>query len=316
MALFLNEADVGQMLNMRDTLEAVEGVFKAQAAGEATNQPRRRVRARGAVLNVMSGAVSSSGYLGLKAYTVARGKAHFHVSLYDADSGELLALMEADRLGQMRTGAASGVATKYLSRPNSRVVGVYGTGWQAHTQLEAIAVVRQIDLVKVYSRSEANRSRFCSEMKTRLKNVELTAVDAPEKAAADADIISTITTSRDPVLSGAWIRPGTHVNASGSNSLLRREIDDEVVKRASMIVVDDLDQARIEAGELLSPVEKGITPWERVHTLREVIGGGLNARKNDDEITLFKSLGVAIEDIAVAGIVYRRAVQNGLGKEF
>jgi ornithine cyclodeaminase/alanine dehydrogenase-like protein (mu-crystallin family) len=316
MALFLTEADVSQLLNMQDALEAVEGVFKAQAAGEATNQPRRRVRARGAVLNVMSGAVSATGHLGLKAYTVARGKAHFHLSLYDADSGELLAFMEADRLGQMRTGAASGVATKYLSRPNSHVVGVYGTGWQAQTQLEAIAGVREIDLVKVYSRSEANRSRFCSEMKTRLKNVEVTAVDAPEKAATDVDIILTITSSRDPVLSGAWIRPGTHINAAGSNSLLRREIDDEVVKRASMIVVDDLDQARIEAGELLSPVEKGIIVWERVHALREVIGGGLKARQNDDQITLFKSLGVGIEDIAVAGIVYRRAVQSGLGKEF
>jgi ornithine cyclodeaminase/alanine dehydrogenase-like protein (mu-crystallin family) len=207
------------------------------------------------------------------------------------------------------------VATKYLSRPESRVVGIYGTGWQAITQLEAIASVRRIDRVKVFSRSEANRSRFCSETKERLANVEVVPVDSPEKVAAEADIISTITSSRDPVVSGTWLKPGSHVNAAGSNSLLRREIDDEVVKRASLVVVDDLEQARIEAGDLLSPIEKGIISWERVHTLREVVGGG-PGRKDDGQITLFKSLGVAIEDIAVAGIVYKRAVQRGIGKEF
>src|SRR5262245_50802831 len=174
MALYLTEEEVTRLLTIEETLKAVEEVFKSQAIGDATNIPRRRVRAKGSVLMTMSGAIESLGVFGLKSYTVARGKAHFYVSLFDAATGELLAFIEADKLGQMRTGAASGVATKYLARNPAKTVGIYGTGWQAQSQLEAVCAVRKIENVKVYSRVPENRERFCREMSARLKNVDMT----------------------------------------------------------------------------------------------------------------------------------------------
>jgi ornithine cyclodeaminase/alanine dehydrogenase-like protein (mu-crystallin family) len=319
MPLFLTEQDVMRLLTMEDTLAAVEAVFKSQATGEATNEPRRRVRAAGAVLQVMSGGVANfaefKGLLGLKAYTVARGVARFYVSLFDAESGELLAFIEADKLGQMRTGAASGVATKYLAREDAKTVGVYGTGWQARSQLEAVCAARDIESVKVYSRSPENRARFCLEMSAQLNDVNITPVEKPEEV-AEADIIVTITSSREPVLQGAWLKPGAHVNAAGGNSILRRELDDEAIKRSSFIAVDSLDQAKIEAGEFVAAVEKGLLTWERVKELRHVVNGEMRGRTNDQEITLFKSLGIAIEDVATAAVVYRKAKEQKVGKEF
>jgi ornithine cyclodeaminase/alanine dehydrogenase-like protein (mu-crystallin family) len=319
MPLFLSEQDVTDLLTMADTLEAVEAVFKSQATGDATNEPRRRVRAGGAVLHVMSGAVANfgsfKGLLGLKAYTVTRHGARFHVSLYDAESGEPLAFIEADKLGQMRTGAASGVATKYLARREAKTVGLFGSGWQAQSQLEAVCSVREIESVKVYSRSPENRARFCLEMSARLNDVPLTPVDRPE-AAAEADIVITITSAREPVLQGAWLKPGAHVNAAGGNSVLRRELDDEVIRRSSFIAVDSLEQARSEAGEFVTSVEKGLLTWERVKELRLVVAGDLRGRTNDEDLTLFKSLGIAIEDIATAAALYRKAKQQKVGKEF
>ena len=319
MALYLTEQDVTQLLTMENTLAAVEAVFKAQATGDATNEPRRRLRAAGAILQVMSGAVANfgefKGLLGLKSYVVTRNKARFYVNLYDAESGELLALIEADKLGQMRTGAASGVATKYLARADARTVGVYGAGWQAQSQLEAVCAVRDIENVKVYSRSPESRARFCLEMSARLNDVNIAPVEKPEEA-ADAGIVITITSSREPVLQGSWLKPGTHINAAGGNSILRRELDDEVIKRSSFIAVDSIDQAKIEAGELVTAVEKGLLTWERVKELRYVVNGEMRGRANDDQVTLFKSLGVAIEDVATAAVLYRKAKEQNVGKEF
>jgi alanine dehydrogenase len=319
MPLYLTEQDITQLLTMEDALAAVEAVFKAQATGAATNESRRRVRAAGATLHVMSGAVADfggfAGLLGLKAYSLTRRGARFHVSLYDAASGQLLALLEADKLGQMRTGAASGVATKYLARADAKTVGLYGTGWQARSQLAAVCAVRRIESVKVYSRAAENRERFCAEMSAELKLPDIQPVAQPEAAADGAEILITITTAREPVLPGAWLQPGTHINAAGGNSLLRRELDDEAIKRAALIAVDSKEQARIEAGELVAAVEKGALTWERVHELRYVVNGDLPGRKSAAEITLFKSLGLAIEDIATAAVVYQRAKERGLGRE-
>ena len=318
MPLFLTEQDVTNLLTMEDALAAVEAVFKAHAAGEATNQPRSRVRAHSGTLHVMSGAVANfgefKGLLGLKAYSVTRQGLRFYVSLYSSESGELLAFIEADKLGQMRTGAASGIATKYLARKTARTVGIYGTGWQASSQLEAVCAVRGIESVKVYSRSPENRSRFCQEMNAKLRHVSITPVENAESA-ADADILITITSSREPVLEGAWLKPGTHINAAGGNSILRREIDDEVVTRSTFIAVDSIDQARVEAGELVIPVEKGLLVWERVNELRHVVSGEIRGRKNDQGITLFKSLGIAIEDVAAAAVLYEKAKKEAVGRE-
>lgn len=323
MSIFLNEKEVTELLTMADTLEAVESVFKLQATGDATNEPRRRVRAQDSTLMTMSGAVSGfrtpsgvefKGLLGLKVYTVARGGARFYVSLFDALTGELLAYIEADKLGQMRTGAASGVATKYLARENAKTVGIYGTGWQATSQLAAVCAVRQISEVKVYSRKQENRERFCQQMATELGIANIHPVEQPE-AAADADIIITITNSREPVVLGEWLKPGTHINAAGGNSVLRREVDDETLKRSAFIAVDSLDQAKIESGEFVTAVEKGLLTWERVKELRHVVSGRMLGRENSEQVTLFKSLGIAIEDVATAAVVYQKAKEQKAGKE-
>jgi ornithine cyclodeaminase/alanine dehydrogenase len=320
MPLYLTERDVTELLQMADTLAAVESVLKAQAAGTASNQARRRVRAAGATLNVMSAAMEGTpavrGYLCLKAYTVTSGGARFHVSLYDAGTGELLAFIEADRLGQMRTGAASGIATKYLAREDAHTVAVYGSGWQARSQLAAVCAVRSIRDVRVYSRRPENRERFCAEMAAELHLNSIRPVDQPEAAAEGADIIITITSTRNPVVSGGMLAAGVHINAAGGNSLLRRELDDEAIVRASLIIVDSIDQARIEAGELVSAVEKGLLTWERVRELRQVVSGEVPPRRSDSDITIFKSLGLAIEDLAAAAVVYERAIERNLGREF
>jgi ornithine cyclodeaminase/alanine dehydrogenase len=312
--LYLTEQDVTNLLTMPDALDAVELAFKAQATGDATNEPRRRVRANNAILMTMSGAIASLNVFGLKAYSVARGKARFHVSLYDTATGALLAFIEADKLGQMRTGAASGIATKYLAREDAKTVGIYGTGWQAQSQLAAVCAVRKIESVKVYSRSEEKRNAFSATMSQELGIANINPVAEPEAAAA-ADILITITSSREPVLKGAWIQAGTHINAAGGNSILRSEVDDDVIKRAHFIAVDAKDQARIEAGEFVFPVEKGLLTWERVQEVCHVVNGAVQGRKTPEDITLFKSLGLAIEDVATAALLYRKAVAQKIGKE-
>ncbi len=319
MAIYLTEQNVAELLDMPQALEAVENVLKAHATGAATNESRRRVRAGGTTLNVMSGAVLGQGdspsFLGHKAYTIAGGVARFFVSLYSGQTGELLAFIEADRLGQMRTGAASGVATKYLARKNAQSVAIYGSGWQARSQLSAVCLVRDIRDVRVYSRSAENRDRFCAAMKEELKLDSIRGVERPEAAADGADIVITITTARDPVVAASWLAPGVHINAAGGNSLLRREIDEETIRKAELVTVDSIDQARIEAGELVTAVEKGALTWERVRELRQVVNGEIH-RTSDIEITIFKSLGLAIEDIAAAAVVYRHALERKVGREF
>ncbi|MDX2043696.1 MAG: ornithine cyclodeaminase family protein [Acidobacteriota bacterium] len=323
MALYITEKEVGELLKMDDALAAVESVFKLQASGEATNEPRRRVRSQGSTLMTMSGAVSNlklpggvefKGLLGLKSYTVSRTGARFYVSLFDAVTGELLAFIEADKLGQMRTGAASGVATKYLARENAKTVGVYGTGWQATSQLAAVCAVRPIELVKVYSRKPENRERFCQQMAVELGIADIQQVETPE-AAADTEIVITITSSREPVVLGEWLKPGVHINAAGGNSILRREVDDKAIQRADFIAADSLDQAKLESGEFVTAVEKGLLTWERVKELRYVVSGQMRGRENSEQITLFKSLGLAIEDVAAAAVVYQKAKEQQAGKE-
>ena len=215
----------------------------------------------------------------------------------------------------MRTGAASGVATKYLARTDAHSVAIYGSGWQARSQLSAICEVRPINDVRVYSRKRENRDRFCREMSEELKIEGIRGVDRPELAAEGADVIATITTAREPVVAAEWLSPGVHINAAGGNSLLRREIDDETLRRAHLITVDSIEQARIEAGELVSAIEKGALSWERVRELRHVVNGEIG-RTSDKETTVFKSLGLAIEDVAAASVVYRHAIERGIGREF
>ncbi|MBI2878847.1 MAG: ornithine cyclodeaminase family protein [Candidatus Rokubacteria bacterium] len=313
MALLLTEQDVARLLPMDLALEAVEEAFRWQGQGKVVNRPRVRLKVPGGLLHVMPAAAPELKAMGLKAYATTRGGARFVVLLFSAESGELLAVMEADRLGQMRTGAASGVATRYLARPDAETVGIYGTGWQACSQLEAVSAVRKIREVRAYGRDPERRQAFAREMAGRL-GVPVIPVERPEEAARGASILVTITNSRTPVLQGAWLEPGAHVNAAGSNALERAELDVEAVRRAALIVVDSLEQARLECGDLVAPIEQGATRWEAIRELGEVMAGNHPGRSGPEAITLFESQGVAMEDVAVAVRVWERARAEGVGQ--
>jgi ornithine cyclodeaminase/alanine dehydrogenase-like protein (mu-crystallin family) len=311
--LYLTEDDVRQVLTMEMALDAVETGLKKVALDEAVNVPRARCQTDHSMLHTMSAAGKTLGIIGFKAYITNRRGSHFHVHLFDGRTGEHLAWMQADVLGQFRTGAASGVATKYLARADAARVGLFGSGKQARTQLLALCKVRSIKSARVWSPSEERRTRFAAEM-TRECQVEVVPASGPEEAVQRQDIVVTATTAREPVFSGDWLAEGTHLNVIGSNFLGKSEIDMRTIRRANKIVVDSKDQARIEAGDLLPAVEEGSLHWANVPELGQIVTGRFPARENEKEITLFKSLGLAIEDIATAGKVYAAAKAQGLGK--
>jgi ornithine cyclodeaminase/alanine dehydrogenase len=311
--LILTETEVEELLDMPSTLDAVESVLRQQAEGRATNRARRRVALPTAGLNVMFAGAPEMGALGLKAYTVARTGARFYTMLFDPEGGELLALIQSDKLGQLRTGAASGVATKYLAREDATTLGIYGAGWQAESQLEAIAAVRDLERVIVYSRSEERRKAFAEKMGERL-GMEIETTHAPDEPAAQ-DIVVTVTSSREPVLYGEWLRPGTHVNVAGSNFLFKSEIDREVIRRASFVCVDSREEIGLEAGDLMQSLETGLILPEAIYELGQVIAGQVRGRRGPEDIALFASQGLALEDMAAARVVYDRAVEQDVGRD-
>lgn len=314
MTLSLREDDIARVLTMPDVIAAVEDAFRERGRGSAVNRPRQRITTEGSVMHVMSAALPDLGVMGLKTYSTARGTTRFVCMLYSTETGELLAVMEANRLGQLRTGAASAVATKYLARPEAGAVGIIGTGWQARSQIAALAVVRPVALVKAYSRDVQRRTLFAQEMTEELA-ADVEPVDSAEDAVDGVDIIVTATNARDPVLEGRWLRPGTHLNAVGSNWATRRELDADAVARADRIVVDDLEQARIEAGDLITPAEEGLLDWSQVTDLAAIVAGLAPGRESPQEITLFESQGIALEDVAAMKLAYERARAAGLGEE-
>ncbi len=315
MALFLTEREVERLLDMGTALEAVEEAFRHYGSGAASNRPRTRLLVPGGVLHVMSAAIPAMGAMGLKSYSTFRSGNRFLFLLYSTETGELLSIMEADRLGQVRTGAASGVATKYLAREDADTIGIFGTGWQAEAQLEAICAVRRIKTIKAYSRNPANRERFCHKM-SALLGIEVRAVESPEEAARGAGVIVTATTAKEPVLKGEWLEPGTHINAVGVNWANRRELDEAAVRRADLIVVDSKEQSEIESGDLLPLLKSGTLSWDRIRELGEIVAGRFAwKRSSAEQITLFKSHGIAIEDVAAAIRVYHLARERGLGTE-
>jgi alanine dehydrogenase len=316
MTLLLREDDVRRVLTMPEAIDALEIAFRDWGQGAAQNVPRQRIvlRAQGGVLHVLPAAVPALDALGFKAYTTYAGGVRFAVNLYRASTGELLAIIEADWLGRMRTGAASGLATKLLANPDARVLGMIGAGGQAETQLLAIAAVRPLEHAHIWGRDRDRLEAFCARMQQQLGLPVLPAFSA-EDAIRPAQIIVTATTARDPVLSGAWIAPGAHINAMGSNWANRRELDTAAVQRADLIVADSVDQAKIEAGDLIIPAQEGALDWARVSEMRDLVAGKAPGRQDDRQITLFVSQGIGLEDVAVAAKMYARARAQGLGEE-
>jgi alanine dehydrogenase len=297
--LFFTEDDVRRLLPMPAAIGQIRQVFRELAAGRVQNQPRRRlVLETGSVLHSMAGAFG--GYFGTKVYaTNPRHGAHFLFLLYSAEDAAPLALFEANYLGQIRTGAATGYATDLLARSDAATLAVIGSGFQARAQVEAILSVRQVLDVRVWSRDQERRERFAEEC-TRDFGVPARAPTSAEEAVRGADIVVTATNSRNPVLEAGWVVPGAHVNAVGSNQAKRREVPTELVERADLIVVDSIDQARVEAGDLLLALKP--KEWERVRELQDIA-----ARPSADSITLFKSNGLGVEDVAAAAYVFESA---------
>ncbi len=308
MALYLAEQDIDALLTPEDALEAVEGSFRRAAEGVVENVPRRRLRLDGGMLAVMSAADLGLGVAGVKTYAAGRGGASFVIVLFDASTDALLAVIEADRIGQYRTGAASGVAAKHLARPGASSLGVIGAGLQAEMQLRAIrAAVPSIEHVVVYSRTPETREAFA-------KAHGAEAAEGAQEAAAQ-DVVVTITNSKDPVLRGDWLRAGALVCAAGANRPQARELDNAVLQRAAFVCCDSLDDAKIESGDLIEPVQQRVLDWLEVHELSEVVSGQVQGRQSDDDIVVFKSNGIAAWDIAIGALAVERARERGVGRE-
>ncbi|MFQ5896009.1 MAG: ornithine cyclodeaminase family protein [Nitrospinota bacterium] len=317
MALYLTEEEVSRLITMPEAMEAVDAVFKAHGRGSALLQPRRRIFMPKGTLHVMYAGVEERGVVGLKAYTTFPGiGVRFLYLQWNAHTAELMAVMEASILGQIRTGAASGVAARYMAREDAESLGLIGTGFQARTQLQALAAARPLRRVKVYGRDPERRKEFCDRMAPQMK-AEFAPVGSASEAVRGSDIVCTITTAREPVFSGEDLEPGTTVIAAGSNRPDRREVDDETMRRAARgrIITDSVEGAQVESGDLILAVANRAIGWGQVHELGAVATGRMPGRGSAEEVNLFVSQGVAIEDVALGAELYRRAKERGVGKE-
>ena len=306
MTLYLSDDDVKRVLTTADCVEVLDDLFKQESRGLVENIPRQRGRYGKVTGTLMGGAV-----LGSQAYLVR----HSTVSLlYNTETGKLDAILPPNTVAWIRTGAASGLATKYMARADSSVVGMIGTGRQSITQLEAICAVRAIKQVKVYSRSAENREKFAREMEDRV-GTEVVPVGTTEECVSGSDVVVTITNAREPVFDGNLLEPGMHINAAGNNGAAKREIDEKTIQRADLIVLDNKDQAQIECGELITAAANGTFRWAEAFELHHIVGGKVNGRPSNEAVTLFESQGIGIEDAAASAFVLKKARELGLGQE-
>ena len=308
MTLYLSEDEVGGLLTTADALAAVEACFERLARGAIQNRPRERLMLEDGVFALMAAADSELGLAGLKSYAWLGGGTPFVVVLFDLERAELAAVIEADRLGQLRTGAASGVAAKYLAKPGARTLGVIGCGWQAESQVASIReACPTIERVVAYCRNEERLARFCEAVGAEPGETH--------RDAGEQDVVATVTTSKDPVLRGEWLQPGALVCAVGANDPKARELDNTVLERASFVCCDSREQSRLESGDLIDPVAQGILDWLEVHELQDVVAGEITGRSSDDDIVLFKSNGLAAWDVAIGAAAVERARERGIGRE-
>ncbi len=314
MALFLKDEDVNRCLAMPDMLETIETMQCRFGQGAAYNLARRKIVAEGGQLAVMGGGLFYDKVLGVKTYTVVSGKYSFQVSLYDAATGELLCYTQANRLGQLRTGATTAVAVKYLSNTNSATLGIIGTGYQAPTQLEAICQVRGIKEIRAFSRTPEHRESFAKTMSDSL-GIKVIPVDSGEQAVKGSDIVVCIAATMEPVLKGEWLSTGATVIGAGPTTWRAREVDDEVLTRANKIFVDSLEQALVESGDMAGAVDRGIMQWSKLQELRHAVAKTLPGRDDSSQIIFAKLMGTGVADVAAAKLAYDRAKTQGLGME-
>jgi alanine dehydrogenase len=307
MPLYLTEADVASLLEPADAIAAVAESFARLARGAIDNRPRTRQKVEGGAFAVMFAVDHEEHLAGVKTYAWVPAGTPFVVCLFDLQLGELVAVIEADKLGQLRTGAASAVAANYLAPEGKLSLGVIGCGWQAESQVECIREAVAIERVVAYCRTEENLERFCEKVGAEPGETH--------RDAAEQDIVVTVTTSRDPVLRGEWLKPGAVVCAVGANDPRARELDNAVLERAAFVCCDSKEQAKLESGDLIEPIEQGVLDWLEVHEFHEVVAGEVQGRQSPDDIVLFKSNGIAAWDIWIARRALGKARMRGVGVE-
>jgi ornithine cyclodeaminase/alanine dehydrogenase-like protein (mu-crystallin family) len=306
MPLYLTEADVSTLLDPATAVDVVEQSFRRMAAGEVEIAPRRRLRLSEGSLADMAASDLGLGIAGGKLYAATPNGATFVVCLFESESSQLLAVIEADELGRLRTGAASGVAARHLARPGVQTLGVLGCGHQAETQVACIrAALPSLDRVVAHCRTPERLEAFCDRVGAE--------PGESHRDAASQDVVVAITSSKDPVVRGEWLGPGALVVAAGANHRSRRELDNVVLERAAFVCCDWLVQARLESGDLIEPVEAGVLDWLEVHELHEVVGGEVQGRQADSDIVVFKSNGIAAWDVALGAEALRRAREQAIG---
>ncbi len=314
MALFLTENDVKQVLTAPMALEAVESAHRDLATGQAQDTPRARTRLPQTVLHILQGALPAQGVIGYKAYTTNRSGNRFLVHMFDAASGRQQAVIEADYMGMIRTGAVSGLAARCLARPDAKVAGVFGAGWQAEGHVRAICTALPLERVKVFSRNAERLQAFCRRL-SEMTGVPVVPAASAEEAVRGSALIGTVTTASQPLFDAEWMEPGTHINAAGSNALIRQELSEATLRRCELIAVDAVPTALAEAGDLLPLLEKGRLHARQLVELGDILAGMQPGRTSADQITVFESQGMAIQDLAVGLRVVAAARERGLGVE-
>lgn len=309
---------------MLDVIDAVRQGFIAYSYGSAVAPPRTAMELPEGMTLTMPAALPVEGTTAVKIVSVypgntARGLPTITglVAVLDATTGEPQTLMDGGYLTGLRTGAASGVATDLLAAPGARVLGLIGTGYQARFQAEAVAAVRPIEMIRVYSRDVTRRVRFADELGAYLRGrgvtVAVLPASTPAEAMDGAQVVCAATSSSTPVLAAADLLPGAHINGVGSYRLDMQEIPDEIIRRAQ-VFVDAREAARTEAGDLLPAVEAGVLDWVTLPEIGEALSGARSGRQSSEEVTFFKSVGIAVQDVAAAGLVSRRAHEMGIGQ--
>ncbi len=315
MALFVDECHVQRLLDWRLALEVVEKAFRKIGLEEATNTPRSRGQTDHVHVYAMLGGAKGMGALGVKILTTHRkSRPENMLALFDAKLGGLTSFMKAGHLEQMRGGASGAVAIKTLARMDAQTVGILGSGTQARMQLRGAALVRNLKVARVFSPTRENRESFAREMAAET-GLEVHAVNSAKEAVKGADLILLATTAREPILEAEWISPGAHINAMGATFLGKVEVHPNVFKKTGLVVVDHRESARLEAGDLVEPIESGELHWRDIHDLGPLLVGRYEGRISEDQITLFKGVGLAVSDVCLGQAVLERALSEGIGHE-
>lgn len=312
MVRYLTDTDVHRLLDMPRTLDLVERAWSDRSLGHAVDSPRTRLQTAAGMLNVLKATSAPLGYIGFKYYYTARSGATRHIHLINLSTGRLEAIVEAEWLGSMRTGAASGIATRHLAKKQSIVLGQIGAGAQAATQIAAVQLAVGIRKAKVYSRTTDKLVAFCQAMSSTLQ-IEVTPAESAEDAVRGADVVNVITRSKTPVINGDWLEPGQHINAAGSNALERQELDTRSIERCDIVTVDARGTAENECGDLAPLVERNRLRWADLVEIGDVITGKVTGRRNEQQISLFESHGMGLQDLYVAAEVLKSAQEHNVG---